>query len=73
MLKKGTIVASTLISAPSSAKSREKRRDSEVHSTKKGNTWYFGYKAHIGVDKDTGLAWLPIEGCLYNDLIILMI
>ena len=22
---------------------------------KKGNTWHFGYKAHIGVDKDSGL------------------
>ena len=55
LLKKGTIVDSTLISAPSSTKNREKQRDPEAHSTKKGNTWYFGYKAHIGVDKDTGL------------------
>lgn len=55
MLKKGTIVDSTLISAPSSTKNRERQRDPEAHSTKKGNTWYFGYKAHIGVDKDTGL------------------
>ena len=23
---------------------------------KKGNSWHFGYKAHIGVDKDSGLA-----------------
>ena len=48
LLKKGTIVDSTLISAPSSTKNREKQRDPEAHSTKKGNTWYFGYKAHIG-------------------------
>lgn len=55
ILKKGTIVDSTIISAPSSTKNREKKRDSEAHQTKKGNTWHFGYKAHIGVDKDTGL------------------
>ena len=56
ILKKGTIVDSTLISAPSSTKNREKKRDPEAHSVKKGNTWHFGYKAHIGVDRDTGLA-----------------
>lgn len=55
LLKKGTIVDSTLISAPSSTKNKEKKRDPEAHSTKKGNNWHFGYKAHIGVDKDTGL------------------
>lgn len=56
ILKKGTIVDSTLIAAPSSTKNREKKRDPDAHSVKKGNQWYFGYKAHIGVDKDTGLA-----------------
>ena len=55
ILKKGTIVDSTLISAPSSTKNREKKRDPEAHSVKKGNTWHFGYKAHVGVDQDTGL------------------
>lgn len=55
LLKKGTIVDSTLISAPTSTKNREKKRDTEAHSTKKGNTWHFGYKAHVGVDRDTGL------------------
>jgi len=55
LLKKGTIVDSTLISAPSSTKNAEKKLDPEAHSTKKGNAWHFGYKAHIGVDKDTGL------------------
>ena len=56
ILKKGTIVDSAIIAAPSSTKNREKKRDPEAHQTKKGNTWYFGYKAHIGVDKDSGLA-----------------
>ena len=55
LLKKGTIVDSTLISAPSSTKNAKRARDPEAHSTKKGKNWYFGYKAHIGVDKDTGL------------------
>lgn len=55
LLKKGTIVDSTLISAPSSTKNLEKKRDPEAHSVKKGNAWHFGYKAHVGVDKDSGL------------------
>lgn len=55
ILKKGTIVDSTIIAAPSSTKNREKKRDPEAHQTKKGNTWHFGYKAHIGVDKESGL------------------
>ena len=55
ILKRGTIVDSTLIAASSSTKNAEKKRDPEAHSVKKGNQWHFGYKAHIGVDKDTGL------------------
>lgn len=55
LLKKGTIVDSTLIAAPSSTENREKQRDPDAHQVKKGNQWYFGYKAHIGVDKDSGL------------------
>lgn len=55
LLKKGTIVDSTIIAAPSSTKNQEKKRDPEAHSVKKGGAWHFGYKAHIGVDKDTGL------------------
>ena len=37
MLKKGTIVDSTLIAAPSSTKNKEKQRDPEAHSVKKAN------------------------------------
>ena len=55
ILKKGTIVDSTIIAAPSSTKNKDKARDPEAKSTKKGNTWHFGYKAHIGVDKNSGL------------------
>ena len=55
ILKKGTIVDSTIIAAPSSTKNRAKKRDWDAHSVKKGNTWHLGYKAHIDVDQDTGL------------------
>ena len=55
ILKRGTIVDSTFIEAPSSTKNEKKERDPEAHSAKKGNVWYFGYKAHIGVDKESGL------------------
>ena len=46
----GTIVDATIISAPSSTKNINKKRDPEMHQTKKGNEWHFGMKAHIGVD-----------------------
>ena len=55
ILKKGTIVDSTFIEAPSSTKNKEKKSDPEAHSAKKGNTWHFGYKMHIGVDRDSRL------------------
>lgn len=55
ILKRGTIVDSTFIEAPSSTKNEKKERDPEAHSAKKGNVWHFGYKAHIGVDKESGL------------------
>lgn len=49
------MVDSTSITAQSSTKNAEKKRDSDARSVKKGNQWHSGYKAHIGVDKDTGL------------------
>ena len=55
LLKEGTIADATILSAPSSTKNREKARDPEMHQTKKGNQWYFGMKAHIGVDSQSGL------------------
>ena len=55
MLKVGTVVDATLIAAPSSTKNATGERDPEMHQTKKGNQWYFGMKAHIGVDADSGL------------------
>jgi transposase, IS5 family len=46
----GTIVDATIIHAPSSTKNRDQQRDPEMHQTKKGKDWYFGMKAHVGVD-----------------------
>lgn len=51
----GTIVDATIINAPSSTKNQDKARDPEMHQTGKGNQWYFGMKAHIGVDSKTKL------------------
>ena len=51
----GTIVDATIIHAPSSTKNREEKRDPEMHQTKKGKQWYFGMKAHVGVDSKTKL------------------
>ncbi len=51
----GTIVDATIVHAPSSTKNEKKERDPEMHQTKKGNQWYFGMKAHIGVDSKEGI------------------
>jgi IS5 family transposase len=44
MLRSGTVVDATLISAPSSTKNASGGRDPEMHQTKKGNQWYFGHE-----------------------------
>jgi len=54
-LHRGTIVDATIINAPSSTKNRDKKRDPDMHQTRKGNQWFFGMKAHIGVDSKTKL------------------
>src|ERR1700757_4370382 len=55
LMRAGTIVDATIIAAPSSTKNAEKARDPEMHQTKKENQWYFGMKAHLGVDSRTKL------------------
>ena len=55
LLRGGTIVDATLIAASPSTKNKEGKRDPEMRSSKKGNQWYFGMKAHIGVDAESGL------------------
>jgi IS5 family transposase len=55
MLREGSIVDATIISAPSSTKNSTGKRDPETHQTRKGNEWHFGMKMHIGVDDTLGL------------------
>src|SRR6516162_5836743 len=51
----GTIVDATILHAPTSTKNQEQQRDPEMHQTKKGKQWFFGTKAHVGVDSKTKL------------------
>ena len=53
-VSRGTIVDATFVESPSSTKNGERARDPEAHQARKGNNWHFGYKAHIGVDADSG-------------------
>jgi len=55
LLKSGTVVDATLIAAPSSTKNKAHERDPDMHSSKKGEQMYFGMKAHIGADAESGL------------------
>jgi IS5 family transposase len=55
LMRQGTIVDATIIAAPCSTKNQSKSRDPEMHQTRKGNQWYFGMKAHIGVDVASGV------------------
>jgi len=55
MLRAGTVVDAMLISAPSSTKNASGERDPQMKQSQKGKQWYFGMKAHIGVDADSGL------------------
>ena len=54
IMRGGSIVDATIIAAPSSTKNAAGERDPQMHQTKKGNQWYFGMKAHIGVDAGSG-------------------
>ncbi len=54
-LRSGTLVDAPILDAPSSTKNEARARDREMSSTKKGNDWYFGMKAHVGVDLDSGV------------------
>jgi IS5 family transposase len=54
MMRGGSIMDATLITAPSSTKNEKKERDPEMHQTQKGNEWYFGMKCHVGVDAGSG-------------------
>jgi IS5 family transposase len=51
----GTLVGATMLSAPSSTKNEKQERDPAMRQTRKGQQWYFGLKAHIGVDSKTNV------------------
>ena len=55
LLKRGSIVDATIISAPSSTRNKAKQRDPDMHQVKKGQQYCFGMKLHIGVDAESGL------------------
>jgi IS5 family transposase len=55
LMREGTIVDATIIAAPSSTKNQNKERDPQMHQVKKGNQWYFGMKAHVGADAESGI------------------
>lgn len=55
LLRGGTIMDATLIKASPSTKNEASKRDPDMSQSKKGNQWYFGMKAHIGVDAKSGL------------------
>jgi len=38
---------------PRRPRTEKQQRDPEMHQTKKGNQWFFGMKAHVGVDSKT--------------------
>jgi transposase, IS5 family len=54
-MRQDMIVDAILIAAASSSQNKDRKRDPEMHHTKKGNQWYFGMNVHLGVDKDSGL------------------
>ena len=60
MKLQGTLLDATIIEAPSSTKNKDKQRDHnggppEMHQAKKGDQWFYGMKAHIGVDAKSGM------------------
>ena len=55
LLKTGAVVDATLIAVPSSTKNKDHKRDPDMHSSTKGEQMYFGMKAHIGADAQSGL------------------
>ncbi len=55
LVKEETLMDATIIYASSLTKNKAGARDPEMRQTRKGNQWYSGMKAHIGVDAKTGL------------------
>jgi IS5 family transposase len=68
LLRQGTIVDATIISAPTSTKNEKQARDPEMKQTRKGNTWYFGMKVHVGTDKQGVVHSLTTTHAAEHDL-----
>ncbi len=62
VLSKGRIVDASFIEAPSSTKNRDHKRDPEMSSGKKGNTWHFGMKMHVATDDIIGIVTNAVYG-----------
>ena len=71
LMKQGTIVDATIIHAPSSTKNARHARDPEMKPTRKGNTWYFGMKVHVGTDLQGRVHTLTATHAAVNDLTVL--
>lgn len=68
LLKQGTIVDATIISAPSSTKNQKRERDPEMRQTRKGNTWYFGMKVHVGATTNGLVHTLTTTNAAQSDI-----
>ena len=71
ILSEGTIVDATIISAPSSTKNQDRERDPEMKQTKKGNTWHFGMKAHIGSDTQGRVHSVVVTDASVHDSVVM--
>ena len=71
LMKQGTIVDATIIHAPSSTKNATQTRDPEMKQTRKGNTWYFGMKVHIGTDLHGRVHTVTATHAAVNDLAVM--
>jgi IS5 family transposase len=68
LLKQGTIVDATIISAPSSTKNKKGARDPEMRQTRKGNNWYFGMKVHVGTTMNGLVHTLTTTNAAQSDI-----
>jgi IS5 family transposase len=71
ILSEGTIVDASIISAPSSTKNQDRKRDPEMKQTKKGNTWHFGMKTHIGSDTQGRVHSVVVTDASVHDSVVM--
>ena len=71
LLNEGTIVDASIISAPSSTKNLEGKRDPEMKQTKKVSAWYFGMKTHIGTDTQGRVHSVAVTDAAVHDSVMM--